>query len=89
MLSYKAVAKLLDHPPAAVRLIGDRLKPAGPVDRQRINALVLDLASPQFAVRQKATFALEALGELAESAYRKSLAEPPSDRSSPPGGATC
>jgi roadblock/LC7 domain-containing protein len=75
--AYNAVQRLTAAPAQAVDFLKGQLRPAAPVDSQRIDALLADLASPQFAVRQKATEELEKIGELAEGALQKALEAQP------------
>lgn len=56
----------------------DHLKPVPAPDARRIAQLIADLDSDTFAVREKATRELEVMGETAESALRKVLADKPS-----------
>src|SRR5262249_26988208 len=49
------------------------LKPVAAVDAKRLARLVADLDAEEFAVREKATEELEALGEAAMEACRKAL----------------
>jgi WD40 repeat protein len=65
--------------PQAVAFLKGRLRPeVVAVDRQSLARLVADLDSDQFATREKATAALEKLGELAEPALVKALQGRPS-----------
>jgi hypothetical protein len=56
-----------------VSLLRKRLRPAVAVDSARLNRLVAELDSDDFAVREEATRGLAALGDRAESALRKAL----------------
>jgi hypothetical protein len=56
----------------------ERLRPSSPADPARLATLLSNLDSDTFAVRDKANRQLEELGELAESALRKTLAGAPS-----------
>lgn len=61
--AYRAVWALRDDPPAAVALLRDKLPPARPAaDEKKVRALVADLDADAFAVREKATKELAALG---------------------------
>ena len=51
--------------------LGERLKPAAPVDPKLLDALIADLDSAKFPVRKKATDELEKLGDLAMPALQK------------------
>jgi hypothetical protein len=75
--AFAARNALADAPQLALPLLKQRLRPAPPVDAQRIGQLIVDLGSDQFAVRQKAQRALEEVGELATGAYERTLAEKP------------
>src|SRR5262249_40043820 len=61
-------------PQQAVPLVKNRLRPAAPVDAQRIARLIKDLDNDDFRVREKATVELKKLGDLAEPAVRRALA---------------
>jgi WD40 repeat protein len=71
--AYRAVWALTADPARAVAFLKDRLKamPAG--DVQRLAQLIADLDADKFAVREKATQELEALGRAAEPALQKAL----------------
>jgi hypothetical protein len=60
-----------------IPLLKDNLHPAQPADPQRLRRLLDDLASEQFAVREKAQAELEELGDLAEPALRQALTNKP------------
>jgi WD40 repeat protein len=64
---------LVSVPEQAVALLGERLRPAAPVDPQRLARLIADLDSDKFAVRQRASADLEALAEAALPALRRHL----------------
>ncbi len=55
----------------------ERLKPVAPLDARRVGQSIVDLDSDTFAVREKATRELEEMGEAAEPALRKALADKP------------
>src|SRR5262249_43079293 len=57
--------------------LSKHLRPAIGVDGKLLSQLVADLQSDSFPVREKASKALENLGELAEPALRKRLDEGP------------
>jgi WD40 repeat protein len=73
-----AMVALLSHPEASIKWMAERLKPAPPVDTERIAGLIRLLDSPTFKDRQKATEALAALGEVTELQLQKVLAGKPS-----------
>jgi WD40 repeat protein len=76
--AYAAVLKLAAAPREAVAFLDRRIRPAAAPDPRRMMPLIAQLDSGQFAERQKATEELEQLGDLAEPALRKALADPPS-----------
>jgi hypothetical protein len=61
-----------------VAFLRQHLKPARPPDVQRLRALIADLDSARFAVREKAQRELEGVGEGAVPSLRKALAGNPS-----------
>src|SRR5262249_20114514 len=65
--------QLSDAEGAAAFLQG-KIPPVKPVADERLQKLIADLGSDQFAVRQAASRALTELGELAVPAMRKALA---------------
>lgn len=71
--AYRAAGRLMLQPEAAVKLLGEHLQPVQAPDLEQIQAWVADLASLNFKVRDKATIALVAQGELAEQPLRKAL----------------
>jgi WD40 repeat protein len=72
---FRAVAVLSRAPKQAVPFLGAQLRP---VTAKRLDSLIADLDSDEFAVREKASAALAALGREAEPALRKGLASGPS-----------
>jgi RNA polymerase sigma factor (sigma-70 family) len=76
--AFAARWTLAAAPDQTVPLLRERLKPAQPTDPQRLRRLLADLDSEQFAVREKARRELAELGELAEPALRRTLADKPS-----------
>jgi WD40 repeat protein len=75
--AYEALWGLVAAPGQAVPFLRERVRPVMPLDPQRLNKLLTDLDSNQFAARKKAIQELEAAGELAEEALRKLLAGKP------------
>ena len=61
----------------AVPFLQERLKPVAAVDGKRLAQLIAHLDSDEFTARQKATEALERLGDLAVPALEKALAGKP------------
>jgi RNA polymerase sigma factor (sigma-70 family) len=76
--AFEALRKLSASPDQAVALLQDRLRPATPADPQRLAHLLTDLQSDRFELRRQAESEVEGLGELAEAALRKALADDPS-----------
>jgi WD40 repeat protein len=76
----KALAVLrrfADAPEQAVPFLEKQIKPPAPPDAVRLARLPEDLDHDRFEVREKATAELENLGERAESALRRALADRP------------
>jgi WD40 repeat protein len=76
--ALQGIRKLAGAPGQSVPALRERLRPAAGVDARKINKLIADLDSDDFAVREKAEQELEKLGELAVPALNKLKAEPPS-----------
>jgi hypothetical protein len=79
--THRALAGLVAHPEQVVPFLRQRLQPVAPVDAKRLAALLRGLDAERYADRQKATAALEQLGDLAESAMRAALAAGPTEES--------
>src|SRR5262249_27010010 len=75
--AFRARGALAFSPEETVSFLKERLHPAQPTDAERSRHLLADLASDQFAVREKAQKALEELGDLAEPALQQTLASKP------------
>jgi RNA polymerase sigma factor (sigma-70 family) len=76
--AYPAVWALEDDAPDAVPFLRARVRPIAEANPQQTARLIADLDSPQFATRERATRALERLGESAGPALRRALAGRPS-----------
>jgi hypothetical protein len=76
--AHAAVWALAAVPDQSVPLLAERVKPDATVPADRIAALIADLDSPRFAVREAARKALAELGDAAEPALRAALAGNPS-----------
>ncbi|HEV3260479.1 MAG TPA: sigma-70 family RNA polymerase sigma factor [Gemmataceae bacterium] len=76
--ALQAAWDLTAGPGQAVPFLRKRLRPAEPVDEPRLARLIADLDSERFPVRERATAALEKLGDLAEPALRRTLVKAPS-----------
>ncbi len=77
-LAYQAIRALLRDPTATMRLFQENVRPVPAIDRARIDPLIADLDSAEFAVREKAVHELERQGEAVEGALRKVLEGRPS-----------
>jgi hypothetical protein len=73
--------KLLAAGENAVACIARHLRPAPVIDTTRIPALIADLDSNQFALREQASSQLAKLGEAAESALQSTLKGSPTPES--------
>jgi RNA polymerase sigma factor (sigma-70 family) len=76
--AFKTEGSFLAAPAEAVKLFAEKVKPVEALDPKRIQRLLDDLDSDQFAVRQRASAQLEKMGELAGPALRKALEGEPS-----------
>jgi hypothetical protein len=54
-------------------MLNEYLHPVKPVDHERLQRILADLDSDQFATREQVATELEKLGELAESELRRLL----------------
>jgi hypothetical protein len=70
---HRAIAALRDDGSASVLFLGERLRPAKPLDPRELKQLFAELNHDQPAVRDKATKALLDLGKPAEPALREFL----------------
>jgi HEAT repeat protein len=68
---------MLGSPENTIGMLKERLKPDAEPGRQRIDRLVADLKSEDYDTREEAQKALQALGEQAEPALRRALADKP------------
>jgi RNA polymerase sigma factor (sigma-70 family) len=76
--AYRAMGKMLTAPQQSVKFLGQRVQPSPAEEARRIAALIADLGSEQFKVRERATKELEKLGEAAAPALHKaSTGDPP------------
>jgi WD40 repeat protein len=76
--AYRAIGSFLQSPQRSVPFLRERLRPVAAPAPERLQQLVADLDSNQFAVRQNAWQELEQLRELAEPALRRALEAKPS-----------
>jgi hypothetical protein len=75
--AFRAMSRLSRAPVQSVPFLRERLKPVRAPDEDRVARLLRDLESEQYAVREKATQGLQQLGESAEPALRKAIADRP------------
>jgi hypothetical protein len=75
--ALKAVLGLVGDPKRAVPALAERLKPAAPIDPQKLEQWVAELESDKFAVRQEASANLVKAGEQVVPALQKVLASQP------------
>jgi WD40 repeat protein len=75
--AFDAIRRLFTSPDQAVNLIQERVLPATLPDPQRLTQLLADLESDRFELRRQAEAELLGLGEWAEPALRKLLADDP------------
>jgi WD40 repeat protein len=75
--AFEGRGTLALSPQEAIAFMKDKLRRAEPADAQRLRRLLSDLDSNDFAVRARAQANLEELGDLAEPALRKALADQP------------
>src|SRR5262249_27007738 len=75
--AYRAIRALSTVPTKAVPLLGGKLVAVPPSDLQRLKQLISNLDSEEFGIRKEATVELEKLGEAAEAAIHRALANQP------------
>jgi RNA polymerase sigma factor (sigma-70 family) len=75
--AYSAIFTLARTPGQSMPYLRDKLRPVAPADDKQVAALVADLESKDFAVRDQASRMLAKWGEAAEPALRKVLAGNP------------
>src|SRR5262249_55567368 len=76
--AYEAILGLAGAPAATVTFLAGQVHPAATADPERVQSLIADLDSDQFALRKKATTELEKIGEAATPILRKALEADPS-----------
>lgn len=76
--AHRAVSVLAASPKQALPFLAGRLRPVALVDPKRVDRLLADLDSEQFAVRETAARQLEDMGSQIEPALRRVLAGKPS-----------
>jgi WD40 repeat protein len=75
--AVQALWDLADSPEQTVPLLRQRIKPAQPLDPERVQQWIRDLDSDDFQARTVATRKLEAMVDVAEPALWKALEESP------------
>jgi WD40 repeat protein len=75
--AFAVMQTLLASPDQAVTLLKNNLKPAVAADQQRVSALLGDLGSRQFTVRERASLELAKMGDLAAGSLRDALRAKP------------
>lgn len=75
MRAFKAMGRLTAAPEQAAALLGKELKPIPVVENEQIAALVNDLNSDEFKIRENATQALAKISEQALPAMKKALSD--------------
>ncbi|HEY7158618.1 MAG TPA: hypothetical protein VH575_32035, partial [Gemmataceae bacterium] len=76
--AYRALWGLAAAGPSSVAFLAQRLRPVPRVKDEQLTRLLVDLDSERFETRERATLELQRLGEQAEPALRKALADKPS-----------
>ncbi|HMF13151.1 MAG TPA: hypothetical protein VKE94_12630, partial [Gemmataceae bacterium] len=76
--AFKAEGHFLAAPADAVKFFAEKVKPVEALDPTRVQRLLDDLDSDQFAVRKRASAELEQTGETVAPALRKALEREPS-----------
>jgi RNA polymerase sigma factor (sigma-70 family) len=76
--AFDAIRVLMASPNAAVERIAQNLKPAAAIDANQVQSWLRDLDSDQFPVRDRATRALEQVGDRAAPALEQFLTTRPS-----------
>jgi hypothetical protein len=71
--AYRAIWAVSESPTTAAALLRERIVPVKAVDQGRLDQWITDLDSDKFAVREAASKALSALGELAGPSLEKAL----------------
>jgi RNA polymerase sigma factor (sigma-70 family) len=75
--AYRAIRLLAEAPRQSLPLLRERLRPAAPVNAEKMKRLLVELGSDRFNERVQAEKELERLGDLAEGALRRLLAGNP------------
>jgi RNA polymerase sigma factor (sigma-70 family) len=76
--AYKAIRAFSTAPGQTVSFLGERLRPARSAGKEEVDRLIADLDSDDFQIREKATHALDDLGDTVGPALRQVVAGRPS-----------
>src|SRR5262249_45262020 len=76
--AQRAMPTLIASRAPALSLLAEHLRPSAPVDAKRVDKLLTDLDSDQFAVREAATKELTAMGQQIEAALQRVSENKPS-----------
>jgi WD40 repeat protein len=76
--AYRAMGTLIAVPEEGAIMLGQRLRPASPVDAKRVRRLLAQLDDDDFTVRESASRQLKQLGAAIEPALQRALAAKPS-----------
>jgi hypothetical protein len=80
--AYTAMRSLAARPVTALKVVGERLRPAEPLDPQWVAARLKDLDNPKFAERERATRELEVPGDRIVASLERFLDANPSAEAS-------
>src|SRR5262249_2976000 len=72
--AHRAIWTLVAGGKSAITGLGERLRPAAVIPAERVDRLLIDLESKQFAIRKKAEEQLKALGDGVAGLLRRVLA---------------
>jgi WD40 repeat protein len=73
--AWTAMARFMDSPAESLKLLGQRLKPTLPIPSDKVNGLIDDLMSPQYAKREAATYQLSTMIDLIENRLNDELSK--------------
>jgi hypothetical protein len=76
--AYKAIRAFSTAPGQTVSFLGERLRPIRSAGKEEVDRLIADLDSDDFQIREKATRALDELGDTVGPALRQVVAGRPS-----------
>jgi WD40 repeat protein len=76
--AWQSIHRVIAAPEQAVPFLRKHLHPALPLDGEQVRRWIADLGNVRFTIRNRATIALEALGEQPEGLLREALRASPS-----------